>query len=105
MVGRNGQIRVILESSNNIQIGHAWLDHEHVRAFGLVESGFDQGLATIGWVLLVGLFIPKAWVGIEGVAERTVVGRCVFGSVGEDRNVSETFRVERVANGLDATVL
>lgn len=46
--------------------------------------------------LLVGLFVPKSWVGIQGIAEGTVESRSVLGCIGHDRGVCVTYRVQRL---------
>ena len=50
------------------------LDHEHVCAFRLVQSSFNQRLPAVGGVLLVRFFVAKARVGVQGIAE----GACLW---------------------------
>jgi hypothetical protein len=82
MVGGNGQVGIVLEATNDVQIGHARFDHEHVRAFGRIEGRFDERFATIGGILLVGLLVAKARVAIQRVTEGTVVRRGILCRVG-----------------------
>mmetsp|Transcript_30588 Transcript_30588/g.50510 ORF Transcript_30588/g.50510 Transcript_30588/m.50510 type:complete len:352 (-) Transcript_30588:13-1068(-) len=104
MVGSNRQIRIILQTTNDIQIRHARLDHEHISTLRFIEGCFNECLAAIGGVLLVGLLVAKARVGIEGIAKWSVVGRGVLGRVGQNGNVGKAFGIEGIANSLDAAV-
>lgn len=57
MVGRDGEGCVVPKEANDIQIGHARLDHHDVRAFSLIGPQLPQGFPVVGRVLLVRLLV------------------------------------------------
>mmetsp|Transcript_10432 Transcript_10432/g.16916 ORF Transcript_10432/g.16916 Transcript_10432/m.16916 type:complete len:226 (+) Transcript_10432:200-877(+) len=105
MVGSNGQWGSILQSANDVKVGHTRLYHEHISTFLCIQCGLDECLTSVGRILLVGLFVTKARVRVKGITEWSVVGGSVFSSVREDGDIGETFRVKRIANGLDSSIL
>uniref|UniRef100_A0A7R9ZS42 Uncharacterized protein n=1 Tax=Craspedostauros australis TaxID=1486917 RepID=A0A7R9ZS42_9STRA len=105
MVGSDWQRGGILQSADDIEVWHTWLDHHHVSTFGFVQGGLDQCFAAVGWVLLVGLLVAESWVAVKGVTEWPVVRGGVLGGVGEDGDIGETFRIQSIADCLNASVL
>lgn len=57
MVGSNRQVGVVSEEANDVQVGHAGLDHHDVGALRLIQSGFPQSFPVVSGVLLVGLLV------------------------------------------------
>ncbi len=96
----------ILEGADDVEIGHAGLDHQHVGALGDVERGLADRLAAVGGVHLVGLLVgtSQGRGRADGGAERAVEGRGELGRVGEDQGVVVPGAVERLAHGPDAAV-
>ena len=65
MISGNWQGRDLVERSNDIQIGHTGLHHEHISSLCLIEGGLDEGVAAVAGVELV--------VHLAGLARRTQV--------------------------------
>ena len=105
MVGSDRECGVVLQAADNIQVRHTRLDHEHIGTFSGIQSSLDKSLATVGRILLVSLLISEARVAVQGITEGTVVRGGIFGSVRQDGDISESFRIQSIANGLDTSVL
>ena len=59
MVCSNGQRGVVSEQADDVEVGHAGLDHHDVGSFSLVQAGLPQGFPVVGGVLLVGLLVGR----------------------------------------------
>ena len=91
--------------ADDIEIGQAGLDHDHVGAFLDIERDLAQGLVGVGGVHLIGALVAgQRLCRSDGVAERPVKGRGIFRRIGHDRHVGEVRRVERLADCADASV-
>ena len=89
----------------DVEVGQAGLDHDHVGAFGDIELGLAQRLLGVGRIHLIGALVARERRrGADRVAERTVEGRGVFRRIGHDRHVREGGPVERGADGADPSV-
>ena len=73
------QVGRVLEPLDDVEVRHARLDHEHVRALGDVELGLDERLARVGGVLLVRLLVRRRAVGAR--VDRVRVERVAEGAV------------------------
>ena len=89
----------------NVEIGQAGLDHDHVGAFGDVEFHFAQRLVRIRRVHLIGAFVAdQRGARADRVPERAVEGGGVFGRIGHDLDVVEAGGIEPGADGADAAI-
>ncbi len=105
VVRGNGEGSGILQTTDDIQVGHTGLDHEHVGTLGGIQSSLNESLPSIGRVLLVRLLIAKSGVTVQSVTEGAVVRRCILGSVSEDGNISESLGVKSIADGTNTSIL
>mmetsp|Transcript_113 Transcript_113/g.273 ORF Transcript_113/g.273 Transcript_113/m.273 type:complete len:286 (-) Transcript_113:416-1273(-) len=105
MVGSNRQIRVVFQPTNDVQIRHSRLNHEHISSLSGIKSSFDECLTSIRRILLVSLFVSESRVRVKSITEGSIVCRSVFGSVGEDGNIGEALRVKSITNSFDTSVL
>src|SRR5260370_162181 len=93
------------DAVQDIEIGQAGLDHDHVGALGNVELSLAQRLLRVRRIHLIGALVAgERRRGADRVAERTVEGRGVFRRIGHDRHVRERGRVQRGADGADPAV-
>mmetsp|Transcript_51764 Transcript_51764/g.125476 ORF Transcript_51764/g.125476 Transcript_51764/m.125476 type:complete len:461 (+) Transcript_51764:94-1476(+) len=109
VVGRDGQVGVVLEELDDVEVWHPGLDHQHVGPLGGVEGALDERLPRVGGVHLVRLLVgggvgALAGGRVERVAEWAVEGRGVLGRVGDAGNVGEAVIVKSVTDGADAAV-
>ncbi len=91
-------------AADDVEIGQAGLDHDHVGALGYVHGDLAQGLVAVRRIHLVGLLVALQRLDADGVAIGAVKGRGVFGGVGHDQCVLIALAFERRANGQDAAV-
>jgi hypothetical protein len=89
LVGEGRHAERVLHPAQDVEVGHAGLDHHHVGALGDVERHLAQRLVAVARVHLVDLLVALAEVGgrADGVAERAVEGARVLGAVGHDLGV------------------
>ena len=79
--------------AEDVEIGQAGLDHDHVGALGDVELGLAQRLVGIAVVHLVGALVAgECRRGADGIAERAVERRGVFRRIGHDLHVDVSRR-------------
>mmetsp|Transcript_136295 Transcript_136295/g.379931 ORF Transcript_136295/g.379931 Transcript_136295/m.379931 type:complete len:210 (-) Transcript_136295:589-1218(-) len=112
MVRGNGQIAVLVQPFDDVQVRHARLDHKDVRAFLLVQPCLYQGLAIVGRVLLVGLLVVghlpvlrwETRVRVERLPERPVEGGGILGTVRHDPDVCVPCGVERIPDSAHSTI-
>ena len=57
MVGSHGQVGIVSEEANDVEVGHAGLDHHDVGALSLIQASLPECLPVVGWVLLVGFLV------------------------------------------------
>ena len=104
MVGGNGEAGRLAQPQDHVEVGESRLDEENIGALKLIELRLNVRLASIRRILLVGLLVSKARVGVERVTEGAVVRGGVLGGVREDGDIGEALGVESVADGADAPV-
>ena len=105
VVRSNGEGSGILQATDNVQVGHTGLDHEHIGTLGSIQSSLDESLPSIGRVLLVSLLIAESGVAVKSIAEGTIVCRGILGSVSKDGNISEPLRIKSIADGTNTSIL
>ena len=59
MVSGNRKGCVVSKEADDVQVGHARLDHHDVCPLRLIQTGLPEGLPVVGGVLLVGLLIGR----------------------------------------------
>jgi len=59
MVSSNRQGGVVSEEADDVQVGHARLDHHDVGAFRLIQASLPQSFPVVGGVLLVRLLVGR----------------------------------------------
>ncbi len=59
MVSSNRQGGVVPEEANDVQVGHAGLDHHDVSALGLIQASLPQSFPVVGRVLLIRLLVGR----------------------------------------------
>ena len=89
-----------MDPANDIQIGHARLDHDYVGSLAQVQGHFTHRLVRIGRIHLIRLLVSfaKATRRTHRIAKRTIKGRCVLGRVRHDHNVMMLCFVECFAD-------
>ena len=105
VVRGNGEGSGILQATDDIQVGHTRLDHEHIGTLGGIQSSLNESLPSIGRVLLVRLLITESGVAVESITEGTVVCRGILGGVSKDGNISESLRIKSIADGTNTSIL
>ena len=89
----------------DIEIGQAGLDHDHIGAFGDIEFDLAQRLVGVRRVHLIGALVAdERRARSDGVAKRAVKGRGIFGRVSHDLDVAETRGIEAFADRADAAI-
>ena len=105
LVGEGGHREGVFDPLQNVEIGQARLDHDHVGALGDVELDFAQRLVGVRRVHLVGALVAdQRGAGADRVAEWAVEGGGVFGRIGHDLDVAKAGGIEAGADGADAAV-
>mmetsp|Transcript_130380 Transcript_130380/g.291699 ORF Transcript_130380/g.291699 Transcript_130380/m.291699 type:complete len:332 (-) Transcript_130380:96-1091(-) len=112
MIGRDGQVALLMEALDDVQVRHPRLHHEDVRALLLVKLGLQERLAVVGWILLVSLLaighLPiRRWetrVRIQGFPEGAIECGGVLGAVRHDPDLCVTCSIQSVTDGADAAV-
>jgi len=59
MVSSNRQGGVVSEEADDVQVGHARLDHHDVSALSLIQASLPQSFPVVGGVLLVRLLVGR----------------------------------------------
>lgn len=57
MVSSNWEGGVVSEEADDVQVGHARLDHHDVCPLRLIQARLPEGLPVVSGVLLVGLLV------------------------------------------------
>ena len=104
VVGREGDVRRLLRGPHDVEVGEGRLDHDHVGSFLDVREDLLDRLADVRRVHLVGAAVAEGGGRLGRLAERPVEAARVLGRVGEDRDVPEAVRVERLADRPHAPV-
>ena len=110
MVGGDGQLELLLHGADDVEVVQGGLDHEEIGALQRIQLAFDEGLAAVGGVHLVGLlvlgdvFLAAAGGAVERVAEGPVESTGIFSGVGHDASTGKAVLVEHHAQGLYPTV-
>ena len=81
-----------------------FIDPGDVGPLCFIEVDLPQRLPDIGRVHLIGLFIPKAWRGVQRITEGTIERGGIFGCIGEDRHLCVPRIVQSLSNGADPTI-
>ena len=104
VVDGDRHVEALLGSPDDVEVGQAGLDHDDVRAFDDVEFDLFHRLFCVGRVHLVGALVAELRRGVQGVAERAVEARSVFGGVRKNAYIGVAGFVERLADRADAAV-
>mmetsp|Transcript_504 Transcript_504/g.762 ORF Transcript_504/g.762 Transcript_504/m.762 type:complete len:248 (+) Transcript_504:66-809(+) len=104
MICRNGKIGIILQTTNDIQIRHTRLDHEHIGSLRSIQCRFHQSLPSIRRILLIRLLIPKSRMGIKRITEWSIVRTCIFRRISENGNIRKPLGIQSIPNGTNASI-
>ncbi|CAK8722690.1 hypothetical protein GKODMF_14280 [Candidatus Electrothrix gigas] len=98
MIGRNRQVELISQATDNVQIGHSWFDHQDVGPFIHVQGGLPHGLTAVSRVHLVTASIPELRRTVCRIPERTVKGRGIFHRIGHNGHVMKIIFIQGTAD-------
>jgi hypothetical protein len=106
LVGEGGYLELVRDAPRDVQVGHARLDHDHVRTLGEIQGALVQGFVAVRRVHLVAELVATLDIagGTHRIAERTVIAGGILGRVGHDQRVDVAVCLERLANRSDAPV-
>ena len=105
LVSDQRQLRLLPHRANHIEIRPRRFDHDHVRAFPLVQFHLAQRFADISRIELVGcLGNGLALRAAHRVTERTVIRRGELSRVSENARIRATRRIERGTDCPNASI-
>ena len=106
MIHKGRCLEFVLDAANHIEIRHTGLDHDHIGAFGQIETHFPERFVAVGGILLINGLGGFAEVArrADCIAEGTIEGTGVLGRISHDARVDKAFFFQHLADDADAAV-